>query len=197
MIVKRAIDLFFSSVGLIILSPLFIFLIILVRVDSKGPIFFRQERVGKDGTLFRIYKFRTMVEDAEKLGPQVSKIDDRRITRVGNFLRKYKLDEIPQLLNVLRGEMSLVGPRPEVPRYVEKFGEDYREILRVKPGITDYASLRFREEAKILNQHEDVEDKYLKEILPDKIEYYKRYIRDRSIARDLGLIFKTLIHIIK
>jgi lipopolysaccharide/colanic/teichoic acid biosynthesis glycosyltransferase len=153
--------------------------------------------VGKDGTLFRIYKFRTMVEDAEKLGPQVSKIDDRRITRVGNFLRKYKLDEIPQLLNVLRGEMSLVGPRPEVPRYVEKFGEDYREILRVKPGITDYASLRFREEAKILNQHEDVEDKYLKEILPEKIEYYKRYIRDRSIARDLGLIFKTLIHIIK
>jgi lipopolysaccharide/colanic/teichoic acid biosynthesis glycosyltransferase len=192
---KRCMDLFFSGAGLVVLSPTFTVITLLVRCDSKGPVFFRQERVGKNGRPFLIYKFRTMVKNAEELGPGLSRSEDTRITRSGRFLRKYKLDEIPQLFNVLKGEMSLVGPRPEVPHYVEFYKTEYEAILKVKPGITDYASLRFRNEGELLNGRDDVEKHYIEDILPQKMEYYRRYIENRTILRDLGLIFRTVFSV--
>jgi lipopolysaccharide/colanic/teichoic acid biosynthesis glycosyltransferase len=189
---KRCMDLFFSGAGLVVLSPLFAVIMLLIRCDSKGPVFFRQERVGKNHRLFFIYKFRTMVKNAEKLGPGLSRSGDTRITRIGRFLRKYKLDELPQLFNVLKGEMSLVGPRPEVPRYVDLYKPEYAMILKVKPGITDYASIRFRNEGELLNTTEDIERHYIEEILPQKMEYYRRYIESRTVLRDLGIIIRTV-----
>ena len=194
---KRVFDFIASLLGLIVLSPLFLVIAILIKLDDGGSIFFRQTRVGQYGKLFKIYKFRTMVENAEKLGAQVTKGDDPRITRVGRFLRKYKLDELPQLINVLKGEMSLVGPRPEVPKFVKLFEEDYKEILQVKPGITDYASLEFKDENELLKGAENPEEVYIREILPKKIEYYKRYLKEISFTTDLKLIFKTIWGILK
>ena len=165
---------------------------IVIKLDSPGPVFFRQERVGQFGRPFRIYKFRTMVTDAERLGAQVTTGDDPRITGLGRFLRKYKIDELPQLINVIIGDMSLVGPRPEVPRYVEAFHEDYKDILTVKPGITDFASLEYKDENELLKSAENPEEQYLKEILPAKIAFYRKYLREQSIATDIKLIFKTL-----
>jgi len=190
--IKRSFDLLFASVGLIILSPMVVCIAIVIKLDSPGPVFFRQERVGQFGRPFRIYKFRTMVTDAERLGAQVTTGDDPRITGLGRFLRKYKIDELPQLINVIIGDMSLVGPRPEVPRYVEAFHEDYKDILTVKPGITDFASLEYKDENELLKSAENPEEQYLKEILPAKIAYYRKYLREQSIATDIKLIFKTL-----
>ena len=190
--IKRSFDLLFASVGLIILSPMVVCIAIVIKLDSPGPVFFRQERVGQFGRPFRIYKFRTMVTDAERLGAQVTTGDDPRITDLGRFLRKYKIDELPQLINVIIGDMSLVGPRPEVPRYVEAFHEDYKDILTVKPGITDFASLEYKDENELLKSAENPEEQYLKEILPAKIAYYRKYLREQSIATDIKLIFKTL-----
>ncbi len=195
--IKRVIDLLGSIIGLAILLPFFLLIMIIIKLDSKGPVFFKQDRVGREERLFKIYKFRTMVQNSEKIGPQISKIDNHRITRTGRFLRKYKLDEIPQLLNVLKGEMSLVGPRPELPKYVKSYDRDYKEILEVKPGITDYASLEFKNENEMLDGLEDVEDRYINDILPVKIEYYKKYIKEKSIIKDFGLIFRTIIRIFK
>lgn len=192
MIGKRLLDFYVAGFGLILLSPFFLLLAILIKLDSPGPIFFRQIRVGKCFTPFRIFKFRTMVNDAEKLGAQVSAADDSRITRIGGFLRKHKIDELPQLINVVIGEMSLVGPRPEMPRYVERFRKEYEEILTVKPGITDFASQEYRDENELLKGLANPEEKYLGEILPVKIEYYRRYIREQSPVTDLRIIFKTL-----
>jgi len=189
---KRIFDFTASLLGLIVLSPLFLVIAILIKLDDGGSIFFRQTRVGQYGKPFKIYKFRTMVENAEKLGAQVTKGDDPRITKVGRFLRKYKLDELPQLINVLKGEMSLVGPRPEVPKFVKLFEEDYKEILKVKPGITDYASLEFKDENELLKGAENPEEVYIREILPKKIEYYKRYLKEISFTTDLKVIFKTI-----
>ena len=194
---KRIFDFTISLLGLIVLSPLFLVIAILIKLDDGGSIFFRQTRVGQYGKPFKIYKFRTMVENAEKLGAQVTKGDDPRITRVGRFLRKYKLDELPQLINVLKGEMSLVGPRPEVPKFVKLFEEDYKEILQVKPGITDYASLEFKDENELLKGAENPEEVYIREILPKKIEYYKRYLKEISFTTDLKLIFKTIWGIVR
>ena len=194
---KRVFDFIASLLGLIVLSPLFLVIAILIKLDDGGSIFFRQIRVGQYGKLFKIYKFRTMVENAEKLGAQVTKGDDPRITRVGKFLRKYKLDELPQLINVLKGEMSLVGPRPEVPKFVKLFEEDYKEILQVKPGITDYASLEFKDENELLKGAENPEEVYIKEILSKKIEYYKKYLKDISFTTDLKIILKTIVEIIR
>ncbi len=193
---KRVFDFIASLLGLIVLSPLFLVVAILIKLDDGGSVFFRQTRVGQYGKPFKIYKFRTMVENAEKLGAQVTKGDDPRITRVGRFLRKYKLDELPQLINVLKGEMSLVGPRPEVPKFVKLFEEDYKEILQVKPGITDYASLEFKDESELLKGAENPEEVYI-EILPKKIEYYKRYLKEISFTTDLKLIFKTIWGIVR
>lgn len=197
MIVKRLFDLFFSIIGTILLLPLFVIVAVAVKVESTGPIFFRQERVGQFGDLFRIIKFRTMVIDAEQRGPQVSTGDDQRITMVGKLIRKYKIDELPQLFNVILGQMSLVGPRPEVPRYVDLFKEDYEKILTVKPGITDIASLEFRDENKLLNGVVNPEEKYLTAILPVKIGYYHQYIRKQSLLTDFKLIVKTLLAIVR
>ena len=194
---KRVFDFIASLLGLIVLSPLFLVVAILIKLDDGGSVFFRQTRVGQYGKHFKIYKFRTMVENAEKLGVQVTKGDDPRITRVGRFLRKYKLDELPQLINVLKGEMSLVGPRPEVQKFVKLFEEDYKEILQVKPGITDYASLEFKDENELLKGAENPEEIYIREILPKKIEYYKRYLKEISFTTDLKLILKTIVGILR
>jgi lipopolysaccharide/colanic/teichoic acid biosynthesis glycosyltransferase len=195
-IIKRLVDIIASSVGLIVLSPFLLIIAVALKIDSAGLVFFRQIRVGQFGKPFRIFKFRTMVSQAEKLGPQVSSGDDPRITRVGRVLRKYKLDELPQLINVLKGEMSFVGPRPEVPRYVEAYKDDYLEILTVKPGITDFASLEFKDENELLKNAEDPEKKYLEEILPVKIGFYRKYLKEQSLKTDLTLILKTLLSII-
>lgn len=194
---KRLLDLFAACLGLFLLSPFFLFISILIKLDSTGSIFFRQTRVGKNFKPFRIFKFRTMVTDAEKRGALVSRGDDPRVTRVGQLLRRYKIDELPQLINVVAGEMSLVGPRPEVPSYVEAFRKDYEEILTVKPGITDFASLEYKDENDLLKGLSDPEKTYLGEILPAKIEYYRKYLRQQSMMTDFKLIFKTLWSIVR
>ncbi len=195
--IKRAIDFFLALIGLIVLSPLFILIAILIKKEDGGSIFFRQTRVGQNGKLFKIYKFRTMVENAEKLGALVTKEGDPRITKIGKILRKYKLDEIPQLINVIKGEMSLVGPRPEVPKYVKYFEKDYQEILKVKPGITDFASLEYIDEEKLLKNAENPEKIYIEEILPKKIKYYKKYLKEIGLLTDVKLIFKTIFKVFR
>ncbi len=188
---KRGVDILVAATGLICCVPLMLLIAVLVRVGSRGPVFFRQERVGAGFRPFFILKFRSMVPDAPQRGGPITFGRDPRITRVGHFLRQTKLDELPQLINVLRGEMSLVGPRPEVPRYVEMFRQDYEEILRVRPGITDLASIQFRDEAAILGRAEDPEQEYIQHVLPEKIRLAKQYVRQSSFLFDLVLVFKT------
>jgi len=195
--IKRIIDFILALAGLILLFPIFIIIAILIKLEDRGSIFFRQSRVGQKGKLFKIYKFRTMVENAENLGAQVTKGDDPRITKIGKKLRKYKLDELPQLINVLKGDMSLVGPRPEVPKYVKVYEKEYEEILKVKPGITDYAALEFIDEEEILKGVKNPEKTYLEEVLPKKIKYYKTYLQDISFVTDLKLIVRTILRIFK
>ncbi len=197
MSVKRMFDFVCAGTGLLVLSPLFIVISFLIKFDSSGSVIFKQVRVGQLGELFTIYKFRTMVSGSEKKGAQVTTRDDPRITRAGNFLRKYKLDELPQLLNVFLGEMSLVGPRPEVPRYVEAFKDDYKKILSVKPGITDFASLEYRNENDLLKVSNNPEEVYIRQIMPEKIVFYHRYLKEQSLLTDLNLIFKTIWLIFK
>jgi len=168
---------------------------LLIKLDSRGPIFFRQERIGQGLRRFSIYKLRTMVEDAPTKGGPLTIPDDPRITRLGRLLRKSKIDELPQLINVLRGEMTLVGPRPEVQQYVNLFRRDYEEILRVKPGITDLASLKYRDEAPLLAVA-DPEQEYITSILPDKIALAKEYLRQSSFSFDLLLVVKTVARIL-
>lgn len=189
---KRAFDFSAALLGLLCLAPLFLVVAILIKLDSDGPVFFRQERVGRRFRPFRIYKFRTMVRDAPNHGAAITFGDDRRITRTGRVLRKTKLDELPQLINVLAGEMSVVGPRPELRQYVEAFREDYDEILKVRPGITDLASLKFRDEAAILGTSQNPDETYVKCILPEKVNLGKRYVRESSLISDLAVILKTL-----
>lgn len=193
MLAKRLFDLICVIPGLIIISPVLIAIGICIRLDSPGPVFFRQTRVGKNGKLFQILKFRTMVTDAERLGLKITTGNDPRVTRCGKLLRKSKLDELAQLFNVLRGEMSLVGPRPEVPEYVEHYPEhDKNRILSVPPGITDLASIEFRSENELLATRADPHKVYIEEILPIKINYYLRYVEQRSLLGDLKIILKTL-----
>lgn len=195
---KRLFDLFFAVVGLCILSPLLLVLALAIRVESPGPVFFRQERVGQFGRTFRIHKFRTMVVNAERSGLQITVGADRRVTRVGGFLRKYKLDELPQLLDVLKGDMSLVGPRPEVPRYVACYPDGVREaVLSVRPGITDRASIEFKDENIILGRAADAERAYIEEVLPIKLRFYSEYVRDRSLWGDIKIILATLTALIR
>jgi len=197
MLAKRCFDLFFTIPGMIVLLPIFVAISILIKFDTPGPVFFRQERVGRFGVPFRIYKFRTMIVEAEKIGKQITVGDDQRITQSGRFLRKYKLDELPQLINVLMGDMSLVGPRPEVPRYVAEYPEDIRRIvLSVPPGITDFASIEYKDENTILAQSANPEAAYIHEVLPHKLEYCRRYVQQRSLWLDLVLVLRTLRAII-
>lgn len=198
MISKRIFDLFFVTLGLMILFPVFVLVPLWIKSDSKGPVFFRQERVGKAGKIFWIFKFRTMLVNAESIGTKITVGKDPRITQSGAFLRQYKLDELPQLLNVLKGEMSLVGPRPEVPEFVDYWPDEIRElVLSVPPGITDYASIEFRNENDLLQGASDPVEKYIKEIIPIKLDYYVRYIHARSIMLDCYLILRTLGTIIR
>jgi lipopolysaccharide/colanic/teichoic acid biosynthesis glycosyltransferase len=194
---KRAFDITTASVGLVLLSPLLIFVSLLIKLDSPGSALFRQERMGRGFCPFRIYKFRTMVQDAPGRGGLITFGGDSRITRVGRVLRKTKIDELPQLINILRGEMSFVGPRPEVRRYVELFREDYAEILKVLPGITDLASLQYRHEAEILGRCEDPEEEYVTRVLPEKIRLAREYTNQSSLCFDVILILKTLLSVWK
>jgi lipopolysaccharide/colanic/teichoic acid biosynthesis glycosyltransferase len=192
---KRAFDIFASGIGLILLSPLLLPAAVLVKLTSRGPVLFRQERMGRGGRPFFIFKFRTMVADAPRLGGQITAGDDPRITKIGKFLRKTKLDELPQLFNVLRGDMSLVGPRPEVRKYVEMFAADYEEILRVRPGITDLASIKYRDEAAVLGAATDPNRAYVEAVLPEKIRLAKEYVRRQSFFLDIWIIFGTIFSV--
>ncbi len=193
MIVKRMLDMIASFSGLFLLSPLFLIVAVMIKIDSRGPVFFTQERIGKGFRHFWIYKFRSMVRDAPLTGGLLTSGGDPRITRVGRFLRQMKIDELPQLINVLRGDMSLVGPRPEVRRYVELFRERYLTILTVRPGITDLASLKYRDESAILARSTNPEDLYVQCILPDKLVLAEEYVRRSSLGFDLVVIWKTLV----
>jgi len=190
--VKRAFDIIMASAGLVLFSPLFVFVAVLIKLDSVGPVFFRQERIGRGFRPFNILKFRTMVQDAHKQGGLITSGNDPRITRVGRFVRENKIDELPQLINVIKGEMSFVGPRPEVRQFVELFRSDYEEILKVRPGVTDIASLKYQDEAKLIGQFTAPEEEYVRSILPDKIRLAKEYVDRSSIFFDLSLILRTL-----
>ena len=198
MILKRWFDLLASGLGLIALSPLLMLIALLIKLDSNGPVFFRQERVGRFGKIFRIHKFRTMITDAERQGLQITVGADARVTRVGGALRKYKLDELPQLIDVLLGDMSLVGPRPEVPRYVACYPEETKDIvLSVRPGITDWASIEYKDENRILGLAEDPHRAYVEQVLPVKLGYYINYVRRRTFWGDLKIILATLVAIVR
>lgn len=192
---KRLFDVFASIVGLLLLTPVFILIALWIKVDSSGPVFFRQVRVGCRGRLFRIHKFRTMRVDAEKLGRLTVGVDSR-ITRSGHFLRKTKIDELPQLIDVLLGKMSLVGPRPEVQEFIDCYPEDVRKkVLSVRPGITDKASIEMVDENEILANYDDAKQAYIDVVLPIKQAYYLEYVDSQSFLLDLKLIFLTLIRI--
>ena len=193
--IKRIIDVLGSAFGLILLSPLLLAAAAAIKLTSPGPVLFTQERVGRGFRRFRILKLRTMHHRGGQAilpVPQITSGGDPRVTRVGRILRKLKLDELPQLVNVLRGDMSLVGPRPEVPRYVELFRTDYEEVLRCRPGLTDLASIKYRHEEEILAAAPDPEQAYVTTVLPDKIALGKEYVRTRSILLDLRIMLKTL-----
>lgn len=194
---KRFFDIVASATGLLCLSPLLLLLAFFIRKEDQGPIFYMGRRVGEDAEPFGIFKFRTMVVNADKIGGSSTSDDDPRITKIGKFLRKYKLDELPQLINVLKGEMSLVGPRPEVQHYVDMFTEEERAILSVRPGITDWASLWNNDEGAILAGSSDPEKLYLEEIRPEKIRLQLKYVRERSFWVDLKIIFQTLVAIVR
>jgi lipopolysaccharide/colanic/teichoic acid biosynthesis glycosyltransferase len=191
-LVKRSFDLSVAALGIVVLSPVLAVAALAVKLSSRGPVLFRQERMGRRFRPFRIYKFRTMVADAPALGKPITAGEDPRITRVGRWLRKMKIDELPQLFNVLVGDMSFVGPRPEVPKYVEMFRGDYEEILRVRPGITDPASIAYRDEAAILGRADDPERFYVDRVLPAKIRLAKAYAARASFWFDMAVIARTL-----
>ena len=194
---KRIFDTFFSFFGLVLTLPLLIIIAILIRLDSKGPVFYRGVRVGQFGKQFKIFKFRTMVEKAEELGGPSTSADDPRLTKFGRFLRKYKLDELPQLINVLRGEMSLVGPRPEVPEEIATYSAREREILKAKPGMTDFASLWDFHEEEILRGSKNPHQTYREKIKPMKIKLSLEYLEKQSFLTDLKIIFLTIKKLFK
>jgi lipopolysaccharide/colanic/teichoic acid biosynthesis glycosyltransferase len=192
--IKRLMDLSFASMALVTLGPLMCVIGLLVRVDSPGPAFFRQERVGRRGRTFAILKFRSMRADAPRSGPAVTVGNDPRITRVGRFIRRYKLDELPQLMNVIKGDMSLVGPRPEVPKYVALYSaEERRMVLSVRPGITDPASVAFVNESELLATAPDAEAMYREVILPQKLRMYCDYVANQSVMGDLKVLLRTVV----
>jgi len=194
--IKRLFDIVFSFLGIIILSPFLILAAILIKIDSSGPVFYRPLRVGKNGKKFRVFKFRTMVENAEKLGGPSTAFKDVRMTKIGKFLRRYKADELPQLINILKSEMSVVGPRPQVEEYTSKYTGEQKLILSVKPGLTDYASIEFINLDKILGD-ENVDEKYRREIEPRKNELRLRYVKEHSFWIDLKIIFRTVLKLVQ
>jgi lipopolysaccharide/colanic/teichoic acid biosynthesis glycosyltransferase len=197
MCAKRAMDVMVSLGALLLLAPLFVALAIAIRVESPGPAFFLQNRVGFHGRIFSIIKFRTMQANAPATGPKITIGADPRITRLGKVLRAFKFDELPQLINVLKGEMSLVGPRPEVPEFMALYSPEQRHvILSVRPGITDFASIEFSDEAAILASASEPGDAYVLEVMPKKFAHYKRYVEERSLLIDVEIIFKTIFKVL-
>jgi lipopolysaccharide/colanic/teichoic acid biosynthesis glycosyltransferase len=194
--VKRTIDFFAAFIGLIVLSPFFLIIAVLVKLDSRGPVFYLQNRVGLKGKLFRLFKFRSMKIEADKSAPITIGQRDSRITPIGYFLRRFKIDELPQLINVLKGEMSLVGPRPEVEKFVKLYNPNQLRVLTVKPGITDYASIEFRNENRLLEGKPDPIEYYVTEIMPEKLRLNLKYIDSQSLLTDIQIIFKTLFLIV-
>lgn len=190
--IKRLFDFFCSVMGAITLSPILLVVSILIKIDSGGPVVYLSTRIGKDKKPFKLYKFRTLVINADKIGGHSTSDDDLRMTKMGKFLRKYKLDELPQLLNVIKGEMSLVGPRPEVPEYAELYKNEELIVFKVKPGITDLASLWNSDEGAILKGSSDPEKTYLEKIRPEKVRLQIKYVKEKSFIRDLKIILKTL-----
>lgn len=196
-ILKRIFDVLFSFIGIIVLSPLLIIVAISIKISSEGPVLFKQERVGMNKRHFKILKFRTMVVNAESIGRQITVGEDKRITKVGYFLRKYKIDELPQLFNVLKGDMSLVGPRPEVPRYVELYNDEQNQVFSVKPGITDMASIRYCDESELLGKADNAEDYYVNCIMKDKLQLNIEYIKKSNVILDIYIILKTVVKCIR
>lgn len=189
---KRLFDILFSSLGLIVMFPILIFSGIAIKLDSQGPALYRGKRIGRYGKPFRIYKFRAMVVNAEKLGGSSTAADDPRITNTGKYIRKYKLDELPQLINVLKGEMSFVGPRPQVPEDVALYTKEEKSILSVRPGITDWASIKYHNEGEILQGSSDPDQAYIEKIRPGKIKLELEYVRNYSFWIDLKILLKTI-----
>lgn len=196
---KRAFDIIVSSVALVALSPLFLAIAILIKLDSKGPVFYRGERVGRYGESFRIFKFRSMVPDAEKLGGTSTSDRDQRLTRLGPYIRKFKLDELSQLINVFLGDMSLVGPRPEVKHYVDMYTDEEQVILSIRPGITDWASIKFHNEGEIIAESgiSDPEEAYMKLIRPEKLRLQMKYVKEQSFITDLKIVVRTIATLAK
>lgn len=194
---KRAFDLLFSFLGILFLLPFYIIIALLIVIDSKGGVFYRQERTGKNNKMFKVMKFRTMRPDSFAKGALTVGSRDPRITGVGYYLRKYKLDELPQLFNVIAGEMSFVGPRPEVKKYTDLYTESQQKVLSVRPGITDYASIKFRNENDLLSASDDPEKLYIEEIMPEKLDLNLKYISDNNIFKDIKIIFDTFYVIVK
>lgn len=194
---KRFFDIVAAALGLLFLSPIFFFIALRIRRDDGGQVFYRGDRVGLHGKPFRIFKFRTMVVDAENLGVSSTSDDDLRITRIGNFLRKYKLDELPQLINVLVGDMSLVGPRPQVKWAVDRYSKEEKVILNFRPGITDYASLLFSNEGEILKGSKNPDQDYLEKIHPIKTNLAMKYVQNHSLMVDIKIILKTIAVVVK
>ena len=192
----RGFDLFAAGLGLLILSPFLAIIALLIRVTSPGPALFRQQRVGRDGRPFAIYKFRTMRHDAEALGGQLTVRGDPRITPLGAILRRFKIDELPQLINVVKGDMALVGPRPEVPRYVARYDARQRDVLRVRPGITDPASVAYRDENRLLAASSDPERTYVEQVMPAKLAMNLEYLERRTLLSDIAVIVQTLRRIV-
>jgi len=193
---KRVLDVLCSAVGLLLLSPLLVIVALLVKVTSPGPVLFRQKRVGKNGQLFEILKFRSMKVNAENEGPPITSAGDKRVTVIGAWLRRSKLDELPQFWNVLVGDMSMVGPRPEVPKYVAMFSKEHRALLSVRPGITDPATIEYRHEEEILGMHADPEDFYIHHVLDQKLSVSFEYLSRISFSEDLRLVLQTMLAVL-
>lgn len=189
---KRLFDIIFSFLVLLFFLPFGLIIALIILFSSRGGIFYRQERIGRNGVPFRLFKFRTMRKDSDKVGQLTVGMRDPRITAIGYFLRKYKLDEFPQFINVLIGDMSVVGPRPEVKEYTDLYSDDQRKILSVKPGITDYASLAYFDENRLLGDSENPRKTYIEEIMPAKIQLNQKYLKNPTITHDLKIIFKTI-----
>ena len=195
--VKRVFDIFVSLFGLVLLFPLLLIISIAIVLDSEGGIFFRQIRVGKDNVDFKMFKFRTMRTGSDKKGLLTIGDKDNRVTKVGYFLRKYKIDELPQLINILKGDMSLVGPRPEVRKYVDLYNAEQMKVLSVRPGLTDYSSLFYINESELLRKSDNPEQIYIEEIMPAKLELCKKYIDEKSLQTDIKILFHTLKKILR
>ena len=194
---KRAFDIVSCTLAVLVLFPFGLIIALCIACGSRGGVFYRQTRVGKDNKDFKLLKFRTMRPNADRQGLLITVGNDQRITRIGGFLRKYKIDELPQLLNIIKGDMSVVGPRPEVRRYVEMYDERQRRVLTVRPGLTDYASLQYISESELLAESADPEKTYIEEIMPAKLELNLQYIEKQSLKEDLKLIFQTLFSIFR